>query len=166
VDFGEAQEDKFYVLAEVSRGHTQVEWRQLTGVRPYIDAFVRLEASQPPEGLSDHLRAALPEAKRLADAIVRLTVEYPREWEALIDEQALRAHTAQAFEFHLVKHPQMEARIRLPDNQALSGLNALDLLELYWRANHVDEEELKELSSLAAQVITQPEAELEHHDPA
>ena len=47
-----------------------------------------------------------------------------------------RAQTAAAFEFHLVKRPQMETRIRLPDDQSVGSLNALELLEIYWRANH------------------------------
>jgi exonuclease SbcD len=160
VDFGEAREDKFFVIAAVERGRTQVEWRQLTGVRPFIDSFLRLEASQPPEGLTERLRQALPDVARLAGAVVRLTIEYPREWDPLIDEPALRLHAAQAFEFRLVRRPQIDARIRLPEDQSLSSLNALDLLDIYWRASHVAEEELQELARLAAQVITQPEAEV------
>ncbi len=39
VDFGEAGDDKFFIIAEVEKGNTKVEWRQLTGVRPFIDRF-------------------------------------------------------------------------------------------------------------------------------
>lgn len=157
VDFGEAKEEKFFVIAEVERGRTKVEWRRLA-VRPVVDAFLRLKGAAPPENLAQRLRAALPEPGQLEDAIVRLTVEYPHEWDVLIDEQALRAVAASAFDFRLVKRPISEARIRLPEDQTLSSLSALELLDIYWRANHVDEEERKELARLAAQVIAPPES--------
>ncbi len=43
VDFGEAKDDKFFVIAEVEKGETQVEWRKLEGVRPFIDRRAVLE---------------------------------------------------------------------------------------------------------------------------
>ncbi|RME07224.1 MAG: exonuclease SbcCD subunit D [Anaerolineae bacterium] len=154
VDFGEANDDKFFVIAEVEKGHTRVEWRQLTGIRPFVDRFLRLES---PDNVAEQLRSALPPASELKDAIVRLVLEYPREWEALIDEAAIHEHTAQAFEFHLVKRPQQETRIRLPQDQAIGALSPLELLELYWRANHFAEDEIQALSNLAAEIIQQQE---------
>ena len=150
VDFGEVEDDKFFVIAHVGRGHTEVEWRKLENIRPYVDCFVRLENR---EGVTEQLRAALPSSDQLEGAIVRLVLEYPRDWEALIDEAALREHTATCFEFHLVKRPQMEARIRLPGDQAVGSLSPLELLDLYWRASHIEPEEAQSLSDLAAEVI-------------
>ena len=89
VDFGEAGDDKFFIIAEVEKGHTKVEWRQLTGIRPFIDRFVQLES---PEDVTAALKSALPAPEQLAGAIVRLTVDYPREWDTLIDEPALRRY--------------------------------------------------------------------------
>ncbi|MBN1667100.1 MAG: hypothetical protein JW862_08420, partial [Anaerolineales bacterium] len=155
VDFGEATDDKFYVIAQVGRGQSQVEWRPLRGIRPFIDRRVVLDQA---EGISEQLRVALPPQAQLEDAIVRLVVDYPREWEAMLDEGALREYVAGAFEFHLVKRPQMENRVRLPEDQNIGSLSPLELLELYWRANHVSEQDLEVLQSLAAQVL-QPEEE-------
>jgi exonuclease SbcD len=84
-------------------------------------------------------------------AIVRLIVEYPREWDTLIDEAALRKHAEKAFEFHLVKRPQTEARIRLPNDQAVSSLSPLELLDIYWRASKV--EDTGALQKLAQEII-------------
>ena len=153
VDFGEAEDEKFFVIARVERGQTQVEWRRLEDIRPFIDRFVRLETS---EDITKQLRAALPDPEQLEGAVVRLVLEYPREWEAMIDEAALREHTASAFEFHLVKRPQMEARIRIPENQAVGSLTPLELLDLYWNASHTDATEIESLNQLAAQVIEEP----------
>ena len=127
-----------------------MEWRQLTGIRPFFDCHLRLETQ---EALSDRLRSALPQPEQMAGAIVRLVLEYPREWEALIDESALREYTQACLEFHLVKRPQVEARIRLPEDHAVGSLTPLELLDVYWAANHTEEAERLELASLAGEVI-------------
>jgi exonuclease SbcD len=148
VDFGEIADDKFFIVARVKRGKTKVEWRKLDDVRPFVDCSLRLESQ---DNMTGRLLAALPAPESFAGAIVRLTLEYPREWEAIIDEAALREHAAGAFEFHLVKRPQVDARIRLPENQAMGSLTPLELLDLYWRASHVEGGD--ELSQLAAKII-------------
>jgi DNA repair protein SbcD/Mre11 len=150
VDFGEAHDDKFFVVAQVSRGKTKFEWRQLKHVRRFIDRFVHLEKQ---DGVTDQLRSTLPPADELKDAIVRLVLEYPRDWESLIDEAALREITAECFEFHLIKRPQVDGRIRIPGDQAVGSLTPLELLDLYWKASHTPEAENKVLSDLAAQII-------------
>ena len=158
VDFGEAHDDKFFVVAHVSRGKTRVEWRQLHNVRRFIDRFIRLEnqgAEGRLEGVTEQLRNALPAADELKDAIVRLVLEYPRDWETLIDDAALREITAESFEFHLIKRPQVEGRIRIPGDQAVGSLGPLELLDLYWKASHTSEAENQALTDLAAQIIHQ-----------
>ena len=150
VDFSEAKDDRFFVIAHVARGKTQVEWRKLEGVRPFIDRYVRVEN---PENVSDQLRGALPDLEHMEGAIVRLSVEYPRDWETLLDEVSLREYVSQAFEFHLVKRPQVETRIRLPQDQGVSSLTALELLEKYWLASHTDPEEAQALQDLAKAII-------------
>ena len=156
VDFGEAKDDKFFIIAEVEKGQTQVEWRKLEGVRPFVDRRAILESG---ENVTETLKSTLPKVKELEGAIVRLTVEYPRELDPLIDEAALRKYAEGAFEFHLVKRPQMEARIRLPADQTVSSLSPLDLLDQYWRASHMEEAE--ELQQLAQEIIAGDE-ESEH----
>lgn len=148
VDFGEAKDDKFFVIAEVEKGRTQVEWRKLEGVRPFIDRRAVLQSG---ENVTETLIEALPQAKTLENAIVRLIVEYPREWDTLIDETALRKHAEHSFEFHLVKRPQVEARIRLPADQTVSSLSPLDLLDQYWKASHTEDAE--ELQKLAQEIL-------------
>jgi exonuclease SbcD len=150
VDFGEAADDKFYVIADVKKdGKTQVEWRKLAG-RRFIDRFVRLET---PADFDEKLKAALPNEDQLVDAVVRLIVEYPYEYESLLDEAALRKQGEVCLEFHLVRRPQRETRIRLPQDQTISSLTALDLLDVYWRAVNSDDSETEELQKLAAEVI-------------
>jgi exonuclease SbcD len=152
VDFGEAQDDKFYIIAEVERGQTRVKWCKLDQIRPFIDCSVKLENDQ---SVMEKLIAALPRPEKLSGAILRLTIDYPRDYETLIDEAGLREYMREAFEFHLVKRPQAESRIRLPENLAVGSLGPLELLELYWQASHAEAEEIEALNSLAAEVIQQ-----------
>lgn len=155
VDFGEAQDDKYFVIANVARGNTQVEWCKLEGIRPFIDRFVRLESQ---EGVTERLRDAFPPLEQLEGAIVRLVLEYPRDWEASIDEAALREYLDGAFSFSLEKRAQVEGRIRLPGDQAIGSLSALELLDMYWRASHVGEGELQALNHLATDLIRDSQA--------
>ncbi len=150
VDFGEAGEERYFVIADITRGKTVVDWRELTGTRRFIDRRVILESDQDVMGT---ILDALPMPKELEGAIVKLTVEYPREYEALIDDAELRKQTAGAFEFQLVKHPRNEIRIRLPADQTISSLSPVELLEQYWKAAHVEPLQAEALKQLAQQII-------------
>ncbi len=151
VDFGEAAEDRFFIVANVAKGHTTVEWRKLTGVRPFIDRRTALTTA---EHVMENLKAALPQPKNMDGAIVRLVVEYPRQLDSLIDEAELHKYTENTFEFHLVKRPQMDARIRLPADQTVSSLTPLDLLDQYWRTLHYEDAgEVETLRKLAREII-------------
>jgi DNA repair protein SbcD/Mre11 len=150
VDFGEAGDDRFFVIADVSKGHTDVNWIKLDGARRFIDRRAMLQSDQDVMGT---LMDALPGERELEGAIIKLTVEYPREYDTLIDEAALRKHTAKAFEFHLVKRPQNDTRIRLPVDQTISSLSPLELLEQYWKAGHTDPAQIESLKGLARDII-------------
>jgi hypothetical protein len=96
----------------------------------------------------------------MVDAVVRLVLEYPRTLAPLIDDRVIQDHASAAFEFHLVKRPQMDERIRLPQDQTVGDLSPAELLSMYWQASHVPEEDVKALQELAA-VILQDEEEVE-----
>jgi exonuclease SbcD len=150
VDFGEAGDDKFFAIAHVARGHTQVDWRRLADIRPFISRKVELESDQD---VTRRLLEALPPQEQIEGAILRLTVEYPHHMEAMLDEAAVRTAAASAFEFHLVKRPIIDSRIRLPQDKSMASLTPMDLLEKYWDANHTDNHEAQALQELARQVI-------------
>jgi exonuclease SbcD len=146
VDFGEAKDDKFYIVAEVTRGETKVEWKKIEGTRPFIERRAVLQSG---ENVTEVLKSALP--RDMSDAIVKLVVEYPRELDTLIDEAALRKHAEKAFEFHLVKRPQIEARVRIPEGQVVSSMSPLDLLGQYFDVAKVNDRD--ELQKLAQEII-------------
>jgi DNA repair protein SbcD/Mre11 len=154
VDFGEADDRKYFILAEVAKGQTKVTWRELKNIRPFVDIYVKLESDAD---INRTLQSAIPPQEELENAIVRMTILYHRDWEPLIDEKALRALTAPAFEFHLVKRPQLEARVRLPEGRAASSLGFTELLDIYWDASKsgYEAEKKQALNQLAKSIIDQ-----------
>ena len=151
VDFGEAADDKFFVIAHIEAGKdTRVEWRPLNG-RRFIDRFVRLN---DPDTINETLIGALPLADELKDAVVRLVVEYPFQWEGMIDETALRKHCEECLEFHFIRRPQRETRLRLSGDRDIASLTPLELLDEYWRSLNTKPEEASELQILAGAVIS------------
>lgn len=151
VDFGEAKDDKFFVLAEVERGKTTVHWRKLSNIRPFFDLNCRVE---DPATAMQTILATLPSSERLQDAIVRLVIEYPTEISPVIDEQTLRQVTENTFEFHLVRRPLLYNRTRLPDDLLISNLTPRELLKLYLQATHNHPEEIEGLLALAEDIFT------------
>ncbi len=156
IDFGEAADEKYYVLVQLEAGQpTRVEWRRLEG-RRFIDLFLRLKSS---DFFMQEALAALPAREKLEDAIVRLVLEYPRQWEPMLDEAALRQAAEPAFEFHLLRRPQLEARLRLPGDRAFSSLSAVELLGKYWEVVKTRPEEAVELQRLADELLKETEEE-------
>lgn len=152
VDFGEAGDDKFFVIAEVTRGHTTYEWRKIEGTRPFIERWADLQSS---ENVTEFLQFNLPKPEEMAGAIVKLVVEYPRDMDVLIDESALRKYAEGVFEFHLVRKPRVEARVRLPEGQTVSSLSPLELLDQYFDVTKA--QDAAELQELARQIILEDE---------
>jgi DNA repair protein SbcD/Mre11 len=150
VDWGEAGDDKFFVIATVRPGHTEVDWRKLDGVRPFFDRHISIESDQD---VMESVRAKLPDPEKIRGAYLRLVIDYPKNYEPLIDEAALRQAAAEAFEFQLVKRPQIDSRARLPEDLAVGSLTPLELLERYWGANHTSPEDAQALNELAARII-------------
>ena len=148
IDFGEAKDDKFYIIAEVERGKTNVEWKKIEGTRRFIERRTSLTSD---ENVTEVLKSQLP--RDMSEAIVKLIVEYPREWDALIDEAALRKFAADAFEFHLVKKPKIEARVRIPEGQVVSSMSPLELLGQYLDSAKVNDAD--ELKKLAQEIISE-----------
>jgi len=67
----------------------------------------------------------------------------------------LRSLTTQAFEFQLVKRPQIETRVRLPEGRAASSMSVIELLDIYWNASsrETDANKKQDLNQLAKAII-------------
>jgi len=156
VDFGEARDDKFFVILELEKGNTKIEWRRLDHIRKFIDKKVTLSSEL---SVMNDLLKAIPSKTEIKDAIFRLIIDYPIDLEAFIDESMLRAAASEAFEFHLVKRPQIQARVRIPEDRSVSDLSPFDLLDIYWKSAHVEEKDRNRLAKLAKEMIQEHQSE-------
>ncbi len=150
VDFGEAKDDKFFVIAEIEKGETKVNWRKLKSIRKFIDCSLILESDKD---VTEQIKKVLPSKSESKDAIIRLTLTYPRDWETVIDDAAIRDYTRDAFEFHFVKRPIVETRIRIPEDKSVGSLSPKELLDIYWRSSHDEAAEDEDLRKMAQDII-------------
>jgi exonuclease SbcD len=162
VDFGEAADDKYYSLVELAPGQTSYKLKKLPG-RKFYDRNIQFEESKTlpdAEVFMGQILEKLPDKDSLEDAMLRLVVRYPREWEALLDETAIRKAAENAFEFHFIRQPFSEARLRLPTNQTMGSLTPLEMAEIYWKSAKTSSKELEELKKLAEEIIAGDPGEL------
>lgn len=149
IDFGEWRETKGFVLAEVTRGHTDWQFVPLD-TRPFNDCLVRVEEA---DGFMDRVLRFLPAAEKIAGSICRVRLEYPYELDALLDEKLIRDHYADAFELRIIKSRIGNQQSRLGDLVSVETLGPYELLRLYWRTKERTEAEVEELLDLAESVL-------------
>jgi exonuclease SbcD len=152
MDFGEEKDDKFFVIANVSKGETKVEWHKLKGTRKFMTFDHTIETQ---EDVTGQIREVMQPAGKMKNAIVRLRISYPREWEALIDDNAIRDFANESFEFQLIKLPQIDPRSRLSEGSMDEGMSHFDLLEKYWQSANVEEDQINKLLNLSRSIITE-----------
>ena len=148
VDFGEAGDEKYFVIATIEKGHTTLDWRALHG-RGFLDCDITLDEK---DDVMQKILQALPDQQAARNAIIRVRIHYPKHLENMIDENAIREHLEGAFTLHLVRRPMTELRSRLPVGSTTESLTPLQLLDLYWDTKQIqDDREL--LTQLAMKAM-------------
>ena len=150
VNFGEAADDKYFLIAEITKGKTELDWRQLKNIRPFVDVSLTLSSS---DDITGQVKKALPKTEELEGAVTRLVLEYPKGWDPLINENSIQELVKGSFEFHFLKQPQYEPRIRLPKDRAIGSLTPEELLDQYWITSQTPEDEIKSLNQLAGEIL-------------
>jgi exonuclease SbcD len=149
VDFGEVQDRKTYVIAEIERNRTDIRQVDLPG-RRFIDRMIEITSEAEVQA---QILSALPDEDAMKDAMVRLVVRYPREWEPMIDEPAVRRAAEKAFEFHFIRRPVAQARIRLPEDVQIAALTSPELLDIFWKSSPPAGFDSTDLLDLASDII-------------
>lgn len=151
VDFGEVRDEKGYVITTIESGKpTTVERRVLEG-RKFLDKFVRIDNGVE---LEEKLRKVMPSKEEMEGAIFRLTLDYPRSLEPMIDEPAIRRDAELTLEFHLVRKVRVESRSRVGDGAGLSGMSVDEQLNTYWLTRNTASEDREMLNQLASEIFT------------
>jgi exonuclease SbcD len=160
VDFGEIEDQKYFVIAEINKGATEVHWIPLDG-RTFIDTLIDLrkfrtdEDSSLPDSidLQDYIQQHLPDQDELENAVARLILVYPRDWEFLIDDIRLRKHYQETLDYQILRKPQAETRLRLSQDEGIASYTPEQLLDRYWQSKNTNPEEIMILQSIAKKII-------------
>ncbi len=153
IDFGEVNERKGFVLAEISRGHTEWQFMPLK-TRRFLD--MKIDTADADTFMAD-IMMQLPTRERVAGAVCRVQLTYPRDWETMLDEPAIQAHFAEALSIQIQKHRQIEKRSRLGDTLAVEQLTPEELLHTYWQTIGLDAAETAVMQALAGEVLGESE---------
>ncbi|MFC2028440.1 exonuclease SbcCD subunit D [Chloroflexota bacterium] len=157
IDFGEAKDEKFFILANVEKGKTTIEWIKLDQIRPFHD--LRISLSKEFGDIGKQIQDSLPPKNEIRDAIIRLTIEYPRDMESFINEKAIRKDAADALSLQIIRRPIMETRVRIPTDHAVSDYSPMELLDLYWNTIDMDLDDREEINNLAKEIISLNESD-------
>lgn len=150
MDFGEMNNTKGFVLVDIERKKTAYTFHPLQG-RQFLATEIELDEQ---EEITDTILKKMPPQEKIKDAIYRLRLYYPRKWEPLIKERPIRDYADGAFEFYLERNPYSGARVQLSDEMKLAQTSPIDLLNIYWKSIHIDnEEQTKELQRMAAAIM-------------
>jgi exonuclease SbcD len=150
IDFGEAKEHKGFVLADVSKGQTTWEFVRLK-TRRFLDYAIQIEAGNT---TTDDILMQLPQPDKVAEAICRVQLTYPADWESLLDERAILARFEQAFSIQIQKNRLVARRARLGESAQVEAMTPEELLATYWRTKEFEEEEIEAMLTLAKEVLT------------
>ena len=151
IDFGEMKEDKGFVTAVVTPEKTKWKFHRLQ-TRRFLSFDP--ETRDANTFMEDILRE-LPQPDEVEGAVCRVQLNYPRDWEPLLDEKVIADRFEQAHSLQIQKHRQMEKRARLGDTLAVESLTPLELLEKYWQSTNMDTDEMTVLQALAKDVLGQ-----------
>ena len=149
IDFGEAKEHKGFVVAEISKGHTDWDFVGLK-TRRFLD--MKIDTPDADRFMADIMNQ-LPAPEKLVGAVCRVQLTYPRDWESLLDEKAIQDHFSEALSVQIQKHRQLEKRTRLGDTLAVESMTPEELLGTYWQTIGLDPDEAEIMQALAADTL-------------
>jgi exonuclease SbcD len=148
IDFGEENEDKGFVIADVCRGHTDWRYHQVAARR-----FVTIRADVRDE--SDPLAALLEAVARhdVADAVVRVIVQARVDQEGLLRDADIRRALREAYYVASVaKEIERAYRLRL-GGETPEGLTPSELLARYLESKDTGPERVKILVHHAEEIF-------------
>lgn len=154
IDFGEAKEEKGYVLANVERGRCSWQFVPLQ-TRPFID---RLVESREADTFMARILEQLPSSEAARDAICRITVRYPQDLDPLLDERQIRSALESAFDVRIKRDRLASSRSRLPDTVKVEAMSPHELLDIYWDVIELSDDEAEAMRELARDVLTTGDA--------
>jgi DNA repair protein SbcD/Mre11 len=158
VDFGEQDEAKGWVYAEIAeKGRAEWDFRQVTA-RPFLTIEAKVEGDNATE---DVVRAIARQADRLADAVVRVRIEVAPERAGELHDEDIRAQLKGAYyvaPFERTSRQRPRGRWGAA-GAAIQRAGPLEALALYLEHQRVEPQRRETLVRFARGLMTE-EAEL------
>jgi DNA repair protein SbcD/Mre11 len=129
IDFGEEHEDKGFVWAEVSKGHTTYTFMPVPA-RRFMTLRLDARDGDPLALLDQELAHA-----DVRDAVVRVIVTVPADQSDLLDERQIRDRLHEAYLIAGVTRDEVKAATRTRDSALTETLGPLQALERYILTN-------------------------------
>jgi len=159
IDFGEEQEQKGFVLAEVERGAADWDFIPLS-TRPFVTVDVEVALPDPRSesraGPTGQVVAAI-RAHDITDAVVRLIIHTTAECELLLRNQEIHQALGPAFHVASIAHDverPLRARLGL---SATDELGPAELLHRYLEVKGVSPDRQKILTDHAQSIFVEVE---------
>lgn len=159
LDFGERSDKKYFVIADVQKGKTEVSWRELKGIRPFYNLNIDIT---DPEDVTQKIIDHFPPSDKLTEAYLKVNVNIPMEWANSIIESEINVAGEVAFNFKLLITKIQSVRTRLGTSDEVSRMTEKELLEKYLQTrSDLKPTNLSELLTLADEIITTSREEIE-----
>ncbi len=147
IDFGEADETKGFVLADIAPGKTKYKFIPLETGRKFIDIVVDADCDDPTERILAEVRS-----HELRGSIVRLTYSIGESRRSLVRDREVREVLAIASDFSIARRVRKDAAIR--NKMLTETISPRQALERYLEA-HNGLKNRKEVLMQAAEPLMQ-----------
>lgn len=149
VDWGEAGEDKFFIITELFyNGDPEIEWRKLD-IRSFKDYKIILEDK---DRIIDQVIETIDEGS--AGDMVRIKLEYPEQWSSLINNQEIENLFPEALSVQVVHEPIRTNQARLDLDKGIEEYAPDKLLELYLEDKGFQEDEKQEVLEAGRKIMS------------
>ncbi len=147
IDFGEEEEPKGFVVAEIEKGHTTYKFHEVKA-RPFVTIRVEAETSNPMEAILREI------AKHdVQEAVVRVWIHTTADKEALIREKEIRDALKEAyFIANIHKEVEREYRQRF-GGRSPEEMTPRQILEKYFEAKGTPPQRIKVLLKHADKIF-------------
>jgi len=150
VDWGEAGEDKGFIIADVRKDSCDWKFHELN-CRPMMDYTIVLKDKERILETIKSCPASLYPLKFNGGEMIRIKLQYPENWAGLINNQIIENMFPDAFSVQVVHDPIREGRTRLDLAQDVAAYAPGELLEMWMGEKGVEDQE--ELLSLAKELM-------------
>ena len=146
-DFGEKDEEKGFVIAEVEKGSARYDFVSIP-VRRFVEIEVDADADEPTE----RILKAIAE-KEIADAVVKLVYHIPQDKASLVRESEIREALSPAFLIVSVTRDVIRDTQAIRNRLLTESLDPVRALEMYFDSNEDLKKRRKRLMDYAKPLI-------------